>query len=351
MVQTYDIAASYRANYDAGPQFSDPPPEIPETPLKTFLGIPVRSRIGIAAGLLLNSKWITGYARHGFDILTYKTVRSAYRPCYEKPNWVFVDGDGSSEGPVYAITEPPADPIQITSAVCFGMPSMDPTEWRADIARAKSELNHGQVLIVSVVATPGKTATVIDVAADFARCAHWATEAGADVIEANFSCPNVCTPEGTIYQDPRLSRSIAEQIRAKIGTAKLLLKVGHFRTKPGLEEFLIQMNGVVDGITLVNGISRPVLHRDGTPVFGEDYVKAGVLGRAIHEPSVANVRDAGGIIAAHSLNLEIVAVGGISKNEDMADFFDAGAGAVLMGSSPMYLPRLAVDAKLAHPNW
>jgi dihydroorotate dehydrogenase (NAD+) catalytic subunit len=351
MVQTYDISASYRANYDAGPRFADPPPPIPDTPLKTFLGIPVRSRIGIAAGMLLNSKWIAGYAQHGFDILTYKTVRSAYRPCYDQPNWVFVEEDGLTEGPVCAIEAPSSDPTQISSAVCFGMPSMDPPEWRADIAQAKSEMGPGQVLIVSVVATPSASATADDVADDFAQCALWATAAGADVVEANFSCPNVCTLEGTIYQDPKLSRSIADQIRAKIGDAKLLLKVGHFRTRPELEEFLLSMNGVVEGITLVNGISRPVHRRDGTPVFGKDYEKAGVLGRAIHEPSVANVRDACQIVADNSLNLEIVAVGGISQNADMEDFFEAGATAVMLGSSPMYLPHLAVDAKLAHPEW
>jgi len=35
----------------------------------------------------------------------------------------------------------------------------------------------------------------------------------------------------------------------------------------------------------------------------------------------------------------------------MADFFRAGADAVLMGSSPMYLPDLAVEAKAQHPEW
>src|SRR5258706_12511947 len=57
------------------------PPEFP-TPLKEFLGLKVRSRLGIAAGILLNSKWVAAYAGLGFDVLTYKTVRSSHRPCY-----------------------------------------------------------------------------------------------------------------------------------------------------------------------------------------------------------------------------------------------------------------------------
>ena len=352
MIQTYDIVTTYRENYDRGPNFDGAPPiQVPGTPTKDFLGLPVRSRIGIAAGLLLNSKWIGGYAERGFDILTYKTVRSGFRPCYDPPNWVFVDDEGRDEGPVYAVDTPAGDPTKISSAVCFGMPSMAPEDWRSDVAAAKSSLREGQLLIVSVVATPEAGASREFVAEDFAQCAEWASETGADIIEANFSCPNVCTPEGTIYQDAELSRFIAGQIRSRIGDARLLLKVGYFPEEQALETFLIALNDVVDGITLVNGVSRPVLHRDGRPVFGEDYVQAGVLGRSIHEPSVANVRQTVAIRGKHKLQLAILAVGGVSRVEDMQDFYQAGADAVMLGSSPMYLPQLAAEAKRLHPDW
>jgi len=349
--QAYDIGATYRENYDRGPRFSDAVASVPESPVKDFLGFKVRSRIGIAAGLLLNSRWIEGYARRGFDILTYKTVRSAFRPCYDPPNWVFVEDAGEGAGPVFATDNPDSDPGKISSAVCFGMPSMAPDDWRKDVTRAKGCLGDGQILIVSVVATPEPAATPQAVAEDFAQCARWARDAGADVVEANFSCPNVCTPEGTIYQDVSLSRRIAKVIRQSIGNAPLLLKVGYFGDAERQSSFLCELNGVVDGITLVNGISRPVLHRDGTPVFGEDYVNAGVLGRAIHDPSVASVAAARRIVARQQLDLEILAVGGVSQVADMDDFFQAGAGAVMLGSSPMYLPDLAIDAKHAHPEW
>ena len=80
MHQTYDITRSYQENYETGPQLPSSPSSPSSQATKNFLGLPVHSRIGIAAGLLLNSKWILGYAQRGFDILTYKTVRSSHRP-------------------------------------------------------------------------------------------------------------------------------------------------------------------------------------------------------------------------------------------------------------------------------
>lgn len=340
MNQTYDIYQTYQYNYDRGPVFWTEPKPLPPGPMQEFLGLKVRSRIGIAAGLLLNSKWILGYAQRGFDILTYKTVRSSYRPCYPIPNWVFVDDPTGDDGPVYVIEKPRGDPRQLSSAVCFGMPSMAPEVWRADIGRAKAGLADGQTLIVSVVATPSEKPTAGEVAADFARCAQWAAQAGADVIEANFSCPNVCSAEGSIYTDPDFSRAIAQTVRDAIGNKPLLLKVGYYKDPALMRRFLLAVNGVANGITLVNAISRPVLYRDGRPAFGEKYTRAGVLGRAIHAPCVQSVREASAIIRENHLGLSIAAVGGVSQPEDSADFFEAGANAVMLGSSPMYLPDL-----------
>ena len=350
-VGTYDIAETYAFNYERGPVFSDTPRSIVPGPTKAFLGLPVRSRIGIAAGLLLNSKWIAGYAERGFDILTYKTVRSSYRPCYPPPNWVFVEDRPGIDTPVYVASNLSRAPTQWSSAVCFGMPSMPPEVWRADIPRAKAALKPGQILVVSVVATPGENPNPQDIIADFARCAGWAGEAGADVVEANYSCPNVCSAEGSIYTDSAFSRLITKEIRKVIDTKPLLLKVGHYAQLDAMRDFLRAINGLADGITLVNAISRPVLYPDGRPAFGDKYRKAGVLGRAIHAPSVQSVREARQIITTDGLALSIAAVGGISTSGDAEDFFEAGADAVLMGSSPMYQPDLAADLKLAHPEW
>ena len=146
-METYRRDRSYRWNYERGPGFRGPFPKIPATPQKDFFGSRVRYRLGVAAGILLNSKWIECYSRLGFDVLTYKTVRSRERPCYPLPNWVFVDSKkdleaGSDE--ILRITRRrPRDPAEVTSAVCFGMPSQPPEVWRRDVSRANSRIRRG----------------------------------------------------------------------------------------------------------------------------------------------------------------------------------------------------------------
>ncbi len=351
MIQTYDITKTWRENYDAGPNLSGVSVAIPTTPAKELLGFNVNSRLGIAAGLLLNSKWIRAYSRLGYDLLTYKTVRSSACPGHPLPNWVFVADDGKNQGPIYTQENPGDNTTQVSSSVCFGMPSMAPAVWRQDVAKAKSGLLPGQVLIVSVTATPQAGWTPQQIVADFAQCAAWAAEAGADIIEANLSCPNVCTAEGSIYHDASLSRFVAETIQTHIGKRPLLLKIGHFAQRNAMAAFLREVNPCADGIAMVNGIARPVLTPEGKPAFGKAFTRAGVLGRTIHRPAVQSVRTAWQVITEAGLNLRLLAVGGASTAADIDDFFAAGADAVLMGSSPMYHPTLASEAKAQNPRW
>ena len=256
MQLAYDIAATYAENFERGPQL-DAVPTVPQTSPRPFLGRAVNSPLGVAAGLLPNAKWIGAYAARGWDLLTYKTVRSVARECYPVPNWVFVDAD-AGDGPVYATEILPADPAAISSAVCFGMPSREPAFWRDDIARAKAALAPGQLLIVSVVASPEAGWSAAQVADDYAQCAAWAVEAGADVVEANYSCPNVCSAEGQVYTDVALSETVTETIRSGMGELPLLLKIGVFPDTTLQRDFLRTVSGSAHGITLVNGIAREV---------------------------------------------------------------------------------------------
>ena len=347
----YDLHATFEENARRGPLLGTDCPKVPETPLKRFLGLPVSSRFGIAAGLLPNSRWIGPYARLGFDLLTYKTVRSVPRASHPMPNWVFVEDTKPPTGPVTVLDTLPGAWTDASSSVCFGMPSAHPDHWRGDVATSRQMLGPGQALIVSVVASPEPGWTLEKTAEDFAQCAAWAVEAGAQVVEANLSCPNVCTAEGTLYLDPQASGLVARRVREAIGATPLLLKVGKFEQEEILPRFLDSVADSVNGLTLLNCISREVLLADGRPAFGEGFRMAGVLGRAIHRPAVEAVRRMKESILLQGLDLAVAGVGGVASVADAADFFDAGADAVLCGSSPAWLPDLAIQIKEARPDW
>jgi dihydroorotate dehydrogenase (NAD+) catalytic subunit len=356
---TYRIDRSYEWNYMHGPVWSGALPKVPDTPTKTFFGLPVASRLGISAGLLLNSAWIGFYARCGFDILTYKTVRSEQRASHRKPNWLFVDdadarrleGSGRSEG-VHAHARPThGGPASWTSTVSFGMPSRAPTEWMADVATARGLLGPRQVLIVSVVASPGPGWTTEDIVRDFGNLAAMAREAGAQLVEANLSCPNVTSAEGDLFQDAELSGRIARALRAGAGTLPVLLKIGHLSDDRDLEALLQAVNGTASGLVIVNGLSRPVLDADDAPAYGQDRRQAGILGRGVHRIGVHDVARAVAQIRVHRLDLQVVGVGGVATAADVTHYFSAGACAVLMGSAPMFEPGLAASLKAADPQW
>ena len=353
-METYRRDRSYRWNYDHGPSFRGPFPSIPETPRKDFFGARVSSRLGVAAGILLNSKWVECYSRLGFDVLTYKTVRSSGRPCYPLPNWVFVESkrelDVGADEILRTARRRPRDPAAVTSAVCFGMPSQPPGVWRKDVRRARGKLRRGQVLVVSVVGTPREGGGEESLVEDFCRCARWASEAGADIVEANFSCPNVCTAEGSVYQDPGASERLASALREVLPSTPLLIKSGHFSDRRRRGSFYRAVDGEADGVVLVNGVSRRVLGADNKPVFGA-FERVGILGRAIHPAAVSNVAAAVRCCGSKGLELQTVAVGGVTGVEDPGSFFDAGARGVVMGGVPMLDPLLALRMKESHPEW
>ena len=354
---TYRTDRSYEWNYEHGPQWQGALPPVPATPRKDFFGLEVASRIGISAGLLLNAQWIGFYARCGFDILTYKTVRSRRRECQPMPNWLFIDpADVAHVGEVgrelHARAQPAgSDPGEWTSTVSYGMPSRDPAVWMADVARARTLLGDGQALIVSVVASPDGTWSRDDIVRDFGALAAMAREAGAQLVEANLSCPNVRSAEGDLFLDAEMSGRIAAALRAGAGTLPVLLKIGHVPDDERLRSLLRAVAGQASGLVIVNGVSRPVIGADGAAAFGDGRRQAGILGRGIHAIGVDDVARSLALIRRERLDLQVAGVGGIASADDAAAYFDAGACAVLLGSAPMYDPSLAARMKALHPEW
>ena len=177
MSTMWRVDRSYAWNYSHAPQLPRVR-RLPQGPGGRLLGHHLNSPIGISAGPLLNARWVEGYARLGFDILTYATVRSKPQPALSLPNIRHIEN--REQGAV--IARRAATNGDTTLAVSLGLPSMEPEVWRKDMRRARERLHPGQVLIASIVGTADPTSGVEGFIADYAQCATWAAEAGAHVI-------------------------------------------------------------------------------------------------------------------------------------------------------------------------
>ena len=94
----YDPEKSYEENFQEGPfgAFADGK-TIESVQSRTlhkqydFMGFKVNSPFGIAAGPLINGKFAQAALDKGFDIVTYKTVRTRQYACHPWPNVLSVE--------------------------------------------------------------------------------------------------------------------------------------------------------------------------------------------------------------------------------------------------------------------
>jgi dihydroorotate dehydrogenase len=336
VLPSYDRSQTYRWNFDHAPQ-TTPAVEVPSVPgAWTFCGRRVPSPLGIAAGPLLNGRWILYYAALGFDVLTYKTVRSRQRECYELPNLQPVACDRLSRAGDTLLA---ADAMQGSWAVSFGMPSMSPDYWREDIQWTRARLAAEKRLSVSVVATPEPDWSLDRLADDFARCAQWAAESGADAVETNFSCPNVATSDGQLYQQPEAAAIVAARVRAAIGLTPYLIKIGYVDSAEAAERLIEAVEPHADALSMTNCISAMVNDERGQALFGGQ--SRGIGGAAIREASIAQVARFASLIQRRASRLRLIGVGGISAADHVADYLAAGAESVHLATAAMIDPLVA----------
>jgi len=337
MQPAYSIARSYDWN------FLNAPTDLREVEVQDcpgnwdFCGMPVRSPLGIPAGPLLNSRWILYYAARGFDVLTYKTVRSVYRACYEPPNLLPVDSGQLSGESDCVVRSENSFPIR-SWAISFGMPSKSPVTWQADIEAARRDLPVGKVLVVSVVASPEPESSIETIADDFAQCARWASQSGAHVIEANLSCPNVCTQEGQLYTDPAAAELVSASIRREIGTLPLILKIGLFSNSDEAEAFVQATEDYTTALSTTNSISAKVLDGNGVPLFGGR--TRGIGGNCIKKRCQIELELLHRILDRRKSTLRLIGVGGLSSATDVRERLSGGAHHVQLATAAMLDPLI-----------
>ena len=335
----YDCSKTYRWNYE-----HPPPPvarPIPNVEGRwNFCGLAVDSPLGIAAGPLLNGKWCLYYAGLGFDVLTYKTVRSRQRDCYSLPNLQPVQC-GQLSGEEQRVS--PAAQMQGSWAVSFGMPSSEPDVWRRDVEWTRKNLPANKILSVSVVGTIEAGWTMEELADDYARCARWAVDSGADCIETNFSCPNVSTCDGQLYQDAAQSRVVATAVRAAIGRIPLIIKVGHLTSSESMASLISAVGDSAHALAMTNSVATTVGDSDDDLMF--DGQRRGICGDAIHDASVAQVRQFSQVVTDSDHDLRLIGVGGISDAQHVRNYLDAGAHACQLATAVMTDPDVGIKIR------
>lgn len=340
---TYDIHRSYEANYQEGPFIQEKAPARKIVKKERFLGFEVNSRLGVPAGPLLNSRWIQAYAELGFDLPVYKTVRTQATPSHPDPNCMFLKLSGQIQESDFgkrlvATMNPPRHVEEISITNSFGMPSRDPQIWQADVQKAKAGLGEGQVLIVSAVGTPGKQ----DLAADYARAAALAAEAGADVVEINLSCPNVVTGEGSVYTDPEFSSQISTRVKQAIGAVPLIIKIGYIADRSRLQKVVAANAPFVDAISGINTLSFEVVNEAGEAALpGKGRLRSGVCGSAIRECALSQAARIVDLKRKERYDFAVIGVGGVMTVEHIQAFFKAGVDSVMSATGAMWDPLLA----------
>jgi dihydroorotate dehydrogenase (NAD+) catalytic subunit len=339
-VIAWRLDRSFAWNAAHVPKLPARPRKMPSGPGARIFERRVECPVGVAAGPLPNSRWIEAYARLGYGLLTYKTVRTTSRPAFGQPNLVFC----RLAEPCVAEPAPRrVSPAAVTWAASFGLPSPDPGEWRADVMRAKSKIRPSQALIVSVAGTPAQGGEPELLADDYALCARWAADAGADVIEVHLSCPNITGEHPQmLFENPALSALITERVRRAVGHRPVIAKLGASRSPRPLHELATRLAPYLDGFILVNGLQRRVVKADGTAAFpGAGRELAGICGADVYDHCRVQMEELLAWRKAGAWSRAILAVGGITTVERARAALAAGADAVMVATAAIVDPLIA----------
>ncbi len=333
MQPLYDPEKTYLDNLTNGPFFDGKIPVRPPFRWTEFLGFKIASPIGVPAGPLLNANWCGVAADLGYDVLTYKTIRSYEHPSHPLPNITYVDAPDQLDpchlpNSVHRLDKPPSSLEQLAITNSFGNPSRSPEYLRKDIPLAIEKLHPGQLLIVSVFGTTDE---------EYLECARLAVDCGSPVIEANFSCPNVSKEEGSLFENPEAVYNLSKKLIGVIGDTPLVIKLGVISDPERLKNVLVAAaRAGVRAICGINTISMKV-----EPPLTNGRKTCGICGSPILQAALTFTRNAREIIDREKLPLELMTTGGATSPEHFQLMLDAGASVAMTATGMMWAPYLA----------
>jgi dihydroorotate dehydrogenase len=339
MALAYKVSRSLAWNAAHPPKLPARPRRLPVVPARLF-DFALESPVGIAAGPLPNSRWIQAYARLGYGLFTYGTVRAQARPALAPPNLIPCRlGDPSV---VETGSRRRQDPAEVTWAVSVGNPSPDPDQWRADVKRTRERLGEQQMLIVSVAGTPEPGADAEQLARDYARCATWAAEAGADVVEIHLATPAAAGDRAPmVFEQLPLAGYVVQEVRRAVGAKPTIAKLGATQSPRALHDLASRLAPWLDGFSLVSGLHRKLVKADGTPALaGPGRDVAWISGAEVYEHCRVQVHELLAWRRAGAWDRAVLAVGGLTTVERIADALAAGASTAMVATGALADPLL-----------
>lgn len=349
----YDLEQTFEENATYGPFWSGPFPELKKLkPQAKFFGKALTVPFGVAAcPLTVNARAVGVMSKLGYDLLTYKSVRSVEWRGNPFPHWtpVEVDGQVDEASTVAHAIEAVVSPVDATMANSFGIHSVAPEHWQRDVNAAVASLQPGQQLILSLMITPNVFDTLEK---DAHRLAQLANETKAEVFELNLACPNTEGQQGLIYQDVALSVKLLAAIKEKIGNKPLLAKIGPTAELAQLQQFMKQTSSIIQGITTMNTVSMPVYDEcnveDPVHEFFPGRPSAGVSGTAIRQLAMTQAGRA--VQLRQELQLEeyvVIGVGGVTEPKHITEYLALGVDAVQTAVGAWSNPLLASEYRNA----
>lgn len=344
MFPFYDPKLSYETNYQNGPFgvfAQDPQPQVISPTAHQFLNYQVNLPFGIPAGPLLNANFIKAAFKYGFDLCTYKTVRTRSFASQPFPNILAVHPlhqDLKLQQEVLA-DQNFTMPLAMTNS--FGVPSADPNVWQTDLALAVKAAHKGQLVIGSF---QGTSTPRENLAKDYALAARLVAETGVPILEANLSCPNEGSSELLCYDLPKVIR-IAHQIKEAVPELPLFLKLAYFLPNQDLKALVNNLNQVVSGYTVINTMAAFPVNTARQPALGPQRPIAGICGEPIRWAGLAMVQRLNHLRQESGLDFTIIGVGGVTQVKHYQQYRQAGADAVLSATGAMWRPLLAQELK------
>lgn len=341
----YDISKSYEENLLRGPilnnEFLHRRVFPSEDLWMEFLGHKIASPIGIPAGPLLDADWVIAAARLGFDVLTYKTIRTRYVPAHKLPNMIFIDRfsfTALSQG------ENPKSILDLAVTNSFGVPSQDAEFIKKDIIKALKGIRKGQVLIVSVMGTPPTCSKEPFLEEDFALAALLAVESGAPIIELNFSCPNLSCSVGETYMDVKFITKVISTVKSYIKNVPIIAKLGKFTDDSVLRKVICAIaDAGAAGVCGLNTLKMEIKDKQGNPALGKERLKAGVCGVPLMKEALEFGRKVTLIKQQENLDLKLLLTGGAVIPEHLHNFLNISADVAMSAAGMMWNPLLALQ--------